>query len=255
MLLALDAGNTSVSVCVFRGQKIVRRWRRPSGGDWSAQRLGDELNRMAGRLRISGAIYGSVVPRLDAIITKAVRRAFGLTPKAVNARSDLGIAVKIPGGSEVGADLLLNAVAAHHRANRACVIVDMGTATTIQCVSDDGGFLGGAILPGPETAAWALAQKTALLPLIRTKKPSRVIGRDTVQCLQSGIYYGCLGAVEKIVRLSLMEMPVKKNLPVFVTGGLSALFRRDFPKGFIWEPDLTLHGLRIAWTRMGGVGT
>ena len=190
-----------------------------------------------------------MVPRVDAALERAVRSAFGCRARAVNPSLELGIKMTIKGRREVGADLVLNALAAHEQAGGACVIVDFGTATTVQCVSSGGYFLGGAILPGPGTSAWALAEKTALLPLAEIKKPARAIGRNTAECLRSGIYYGSLGMIEKLLAMFKKEMRTPKAA-VFATGGLSGLFRKDLPKNVRWEPNLTLEGLRIAHERM-----
>jgi len=249
MLLALDVGNTNITAGVFNGKKIVRRWRHETTTGLSAKKLASEFRRRARGLRIASAVYGSVVPRVDAALERAVRSAFGCRVRVVSPKLELGIKMTIKGRREVGADLVLNALAGHEKAGGACVIVDFGTATTVQGVSSGGRFLGGAIVPGPGTSAWALSEKTALLPLAKIEKPSRAIGRDTAECLRSGIYYGSLGMIEKLLAMFKKEMKAPKAT-VFATGGLSGLFRKDLPKGARWEPDLTLEGLRIAHERM-----
>ncbi|HVC09454.1 MAG TPA: type III pantothenate kinase [Elusimicrobiota bacterium] len=249
MLLALDVGNTNITAGVFNGKKIIRRWRHETTAGLSAEKLAAELRRRTRGLRVAAVVYGSVVPSADAALERAVRLAFGCRAKAVKPEMELGVKMTLKGRREVGADLLLNALAGHEKAGGACVIVDFGTATTVQGVSSGGRFLGGAIVPGPNTSAWALSEKTALLPLAKIEKPSRAIGRDTSECLRSGIYYGSLGMIEKLLEMFKKEMKAPKAA-VFATGGLSGLFRKDLPKGARWEPDLTLEGLRIAHERM-----
>ncbi|HVA65348.1 MAG TPA: type III pantothenate kinase [Elusimicrobiota bacterium] len=249
MLLALDVGNTNITAGVFNGKKIIRRWRHETTTGFSAKKLAAELRNRARGLRVADAIYGSVVPRLDGALERAVRLAFGCRARAVSPKLELGIKMTLKGRRQIGADLLLNALAGYEKAGGACMIVDFGTATTVQGVSSDGHFLGGAIVPGPGTSAWALAEKTALLPLANIGRPSRAIGRDTAECLRSGIYYGSLGMIERLLAMFKKEMRAPKA-PVFATGGLSGLFREDLPKGVRWEPDLTLDGLRIAHERM-----
>lgn len=252
MLLALDAGNTNITVGVFDGRKLVTQWRHVSASpDDLGRLLADQARRRS--VSIDAAVYGSVVPKLDPVIERAVRSRFGLKAVAVTPRSKLGIALRVRRPGQVGADRLLNALAAHERSGgSAAVVLDFGTATTFDCVADDGGYLGGAILLGPNLAAEALHRRTAKLPLVPVAKPKRVIGRDTVECIEAGLYFGYLGMISEMVERTIAEMrQLGHDRPrLLATGGLAHLFEGDLPKKMEVVPDLTLEGLRIAFERM-----
>lgn len=259
MLLALDVGNTNITVGAFAGRRLVRRWRHETDPRASASRLGRGLAAAARRhrVKVDAAVYGSVVPALERPLERALRAAFGCRAVAVTPRSPLGMRLKVRTPREVGADRILNALAAFEKARGAAVVIDFGTATTFDCVSARGDYLGGAILPGPRMAARALAEGTAKLPLVEVRRPLRVIGRDTAQCIQAGLYFGYLGMIEKLLKLTLGEMRGSRSgavKRVFATGGLAGLFEKDFPKGVALAPDLTLQGLRIAFERLRGEG-
>lgn len=254
-LLALDVGNTNVTAGLFAGGILRRQWRHETDAETSAARLGRQLSRAAGRDRgaVDAAIYGSVVPGINGALRKAVREAFGCRVLAVTPRSRLGMKLKVRTPLQVGADRILNALAAFERSRGAAVVIDFGTATTFDCISQRGDYLGGAILPGPRMAARALASGTAQLPLVEATRPRRVIGKDTVECLQGGLYYGYLGMIEKVLAMSLNEMKVEgsgRSPRVFATGGLSRLYAADMPRAVELAPDLTLEGLRIAYDRL-----
>ncbi len=248
MLLALDVGNTNVTVGVFAGPRIVARTRVESS---AALRPGVLERRLKGFGKVEAVIYGSVVPALDRRLERAVKDIFGCRAVRVGPQSRLGIRLRVDKPRQVGADRLLNALAAHRLARGAAVVVDFGTATTFDCVARSGDYLGGAILPGPRMAARALAEGTAKLPLVAVRRPRRVVGKNTEECIAAGVYYGYLGMIEKILALTLRELaPAKPKL--IATGGLAALFARDLPKGMTQEPDLTLQGLRAAYDILSG---
>jgi len=249
VLLALDVGNTNITAGVFSGRRLVRQWRLVTEPKIAVPKLARAL----ARGRFSSVVYGSVVPALDRKIERAAKLAFGLRATAVTPRSRLGMRLKVKQPGQVGADRILNALAAHDRARGAAVVIDFGTATTFDCISKGGDYLGGAILPGPHLAARALHEHTAKLPVVPVARPRRVVGKDTVECIQGGIYYGYLGMIEKVLKLTLAELRADGHGPriaVLATGGLSALFRRDLPSGTIFCPDLTLQGLRVAHARL-----
>jgi type III pantothenate kinase len=185
----------------------------------------------------------------------AVRKIYRLAPVEVRPSSRLGIRLRVRQPRQVGADRILNALAASRKAGGASLVVDFGTATTFDCVSPRGDYLGGAILPGPRLAAGALAAATAKLPEVAVRRPRRVIGKTTRECIEAGIYYGYLGMIEKILRMTLAEMRREgcgKRISLFATGGLCSLFADDLPKSFRLAPDLTLDGLRIAYEILQG---
>jgi|SRR5579883_312597 len=248
MLLALDVGNTNVTVGAFEGERLRDQWRHETRC-FSAPALLSAARKR--RVRVTAAIYGSVVPELGGEVRKALR-SFGVPSVGIGPRSALGMRLLVERPGQVGADRILNAVAAAELYGAPAVVVDFGTATTFDCISGRGDYLGGAILPGPNMAAQALAEKTAKLPLVQVRRPRRVIGRETVECIEAGLYYGYLGMIEKVLTLTKQELRQSGEtgrVRAIATGGLSALFLRDL-RGFIHAPDLTLQGLRLSYERL-----
>ena len=244
MLLAVDVGNTNLTVGVFAGDRLVRQWRLETdprrSAAWYARALAGPA-RKAGV--VTAAVYGSVVPSLDKTIDAAIRKAFAVRPLAVGPRSKLGFALKVRTPSQVGADRVLNALALKAIVGAPAIGVDFGTATTFDCVDAAGDYIGGAILLGPNSAARALHEFTAKLPLVKVRKPASAIGKDTVSCLEAGLYFGYLGMIREVLGRTRAEMGGRPA--VVATGGLAPLFLSDLP-GVRHEPDLTLRGLRIA---------
>ncbi|HAZ07836.1 MAG TPA: pantothenate kinase [Elusimicrobia bacterium] len=240
MLLAVDVGNTNLTIGLFDGDRLVRRWRLQTDPRrcvaWYVERLRRSPHPQA-------VIYGSVVPSLDAKLEVAVRKSFGLKACAITPRTRLGVKLKVRRPGQVGADRLLNAVALKALFGRTAIAIDFGTATTFDCVDAEGDYLGGAILLGPDCAARALHEFTAKLPLVKVRKPATVMGKDTVHCLEAGLYFGYLGMIKEVLARTKAEMSGRPT--VVATGGLAPLFLRDLP-GVRHEPDLTLHGLRFA---------
>ena len=249
--MALDAGNTNVTVAVFRGSRILRRRRFPTD---PAAGAGVLARRLRG-LRCGAAIIGSVVPALDAELEKALRSLGVRKVFKLSHRCRLGIRLRVAKPGQVGADRIANALAAFRLYGGPAVVMDLGTATTFDCVGGCGDYLGGAILPGPHLAARALAEHTAMLPLVDVRKPRRVIGRHTVECIQAGIYFGYLGMLEKVLKLTLAEMRGAGHGPgirVLATGGLASLFAGNLTAGTTMVADLTLQGLRLAYGILSG---
>ena len=245
MLLAVDVGNTNLTVGAFAGDRLVRRWRLETdprrSAAWYARALKCPF-RMLPTIA-DAVVYGSVVPRLDAILEAAIKRAFGVKPVAVTPRSKLGFELKVRTPSQVGADRILNALALRVLVGGPAIAIDFGTATTFDCVDPAGDYVGGAILLGPNSTARALHEFTAKLPLVRIRKPATAIGKDTISCLEAGLYFGYVGMIREVLARTTVEMGGRPA--VVATGGLAPLFLGDLP-GVRHEPDLTLHGLRFA---------
>jgi len=181
---------------------------------------------------------------LDVVLAKAIFKAFGLSSSFITPRSPLGLKLRVKRPDQVGADRILNALALRANfPNNPSIAIDFGTATTFDCVDGKGAYIGGAILLGPNSAARALHEFTAKLPLIKVRKPRTVIGKDTERCLEAGLYFGYLGMIREVLTRTKAEMGGK--VKVTATGGLAPLFLADLP-GVRHEPDLTLNGLRIA---------
>lgn len=248
ILLAVDAGNTNLTLGLFRGERLAAVGRvetHPLGdGRRQAAAAVRWARRASGRSGVDAVAFGTVVPALRPAL-RAAARALGVrAPLEVGPGTRLGLRLAVRTPSEVGADRVLNALAARARHGAPCVVVDFGTATTFDCVSRRGDYLGGAILPGPRLAAKALRLHTAKLPEVPVAPTRRVIGKDTVECIQAGLYWGYLGMIERVLKMTLSEMRAPRA-KVVLTGGLAPLFARHL-KGAVHEADLTLFGLRMA---------
>ncbi len=252
VLLAVDAGNTSVALGLFRGKRLVKKARLASDPAIGSAELARRLRAFSGEA--TAACCASVVPALDGKIDRAVRKALGVEPAWVTPTAPLGIRYRVERPRQVGADRIANAIGAWELHGGPAVVLDFGTATTFDCVSRAGDYLGGAILPGPVLAARALADHTAKLPLVPVRRPRRVIGRETVECIQAGVYFGYLGMIEKVLKLTLAELARSpeggKARVVLATGGWAGLLADDLPAEIKLAPDLTLHGLRFAYDRL-----
>jgi type III pantothenate kinase len=251
MLLALDVGNTHTTIGVFRERQILRRWRLSTVRDRTVDELGILLRQLCEWAEIppgeiSGVVVGSVVPPLDASLRAAVSTYLHAQPLFVTPGIDSGMPLKVETPLELGADRLCNSVAAFAEYGGPCVVVDFGTASTWDVVSEKGEFLGGVIAPGLEIAAEALFSRAAKLPRIELAAPPRVIGKGTVDSMQAGLVYGYVGLVEGLTKRVLDEMGGGR---VVATGGLAPVIARYTKIFDAVDDDLTLKGLRLLWER------
>jgi len=252
MLLVVDAGNTNIVFAVHDGTEWRGRWRVRT----DAERTSDEyavwllaLLQHAG-LRpsdINRCAIGTVVPAALYNLRRLCRDWFDCEPLIARAPLDWGFEIRVDAPSEVGADRLLNALAAHHRYRGPLVVIDFGTATTFDVVAGDGAYLGGVIAPGINLSIEALHRAAARLPRIGIGRPQETIGRNTVAAMQSGIYWGYVGLLEGIISRIRTEFDETENgrLKVIATGGLAPLFAEGTAVIEITDPDTTLDGLRL----------
>lgn len=251
MLLAIDVGNTTVSLGVFEegGLKYHGNFETAKAGN--VQDLGQILENflVSSNLKkkeIKAVCISSVVPSLTQNLFEMTRDVFDLRPLWVSPQT-AKIPLRVDTPEEVGADRLCNAVAAWEKWHRSTIVVDFGTATTLDIITAKGEYGGGAIFPGLSTAVSSLAQSCAQLPRVEVKKPKRVVGRNTVECIQAGLYYGTLGMIDRLVRMSMEEE--KTKMKVVATGGLANLIVKDLKMIESVEPFLTLEGIYFIWKK------
>ncbi len=255
MLLALDIGNTNIVVGVFDGDRLLHSWRLSTLRQRTADEMGIWVVQLFGHRQlptteVDGIVLASVVPTLTGPTIEMARRYFGREVLVVDAGVETGMPVLYDAPAEVGADRIVNGVAAYERYGRpgaALIVVDFGTATTFDAISRRGEYLGGVICPGVGISADALFQRAARLPRVEVRKPASVVGRTTVGSMQSGLFWGYVGLVEGIVR----RMRAELGSPVVcvATGGLSDLIAPETPEIDAVDRDLTLYGLRSIWNR------
>lgn len=244
MLLAIDVGNTSVTVGRFQGDRLVAVVRRPC-----AELAGADLTGLFGLAEVSvesgdRVALASVNPQAAEVVLGWVRRNFPAEPLVAEVNLPVRIADAVAERRRVGVDRLLNGLAAYHRARSACLAVDAGTAITIDAVSSEGVFLGGIIAPGLRMSARALAEGTAFLPEVDLAFPADVLGRDTVSAMQSGLLWGVTEMVAGLVRR--LTARVGGGARIFLTGGDAPLLTGHLPTTVEVVPYLTLDGLRLA---------
>ena len=250
MLLAIDVGNTNLTIGAFHGPSLVADWRLRTELDRTADEWGILLRNLfslAGQdlHRVGGVIISSVVPSLDSSLAAMSPRYFGFEAVFVNPANGTGLIVKVDNPSEVGADRVVNALAAFRKYGGPCVVVDFGTAVNFDVVSAKGEYLGGLITAGIGVSIGALVRHTARLPMVALREPQKLIGTNTVACLQSGFYYGSLGMLDGILERLLAELGRKTR--VVATGGQATLLAGGSKFVHHIDEHLTLDGLRMIW--------
>ena len=252
MLLAIDVGNTNIVYGLFDGAQLVHQFRVESSRGRTADEYAVILRQLIEMRNVkaddvTAAIVASVVPALTEPMLELVRRAFGLEALVVGPGIRTGMAILYENPREVGADRIVNGVAAYERFHSGLVVVDFGTATTFDCVSPRGEYLGGVIAPGIQISADALFARAAKLPRVEIAKPPRVVGRNTQHSMQSGIVYGYVALVDGLVDRLLEELQYPCS--VVATGGLARLIAPLSRTIQDVDDDLTLIGLRILYER------
>jgi type III pantothenate kinase len=257
MILVFDVGNTETTVGLWAGAELRAHWRLTT----IPERTPDELALLIHQLlrvgkvhpvEVLGTAIGSVVPAVTRPLAEACRSSFGRPAIIVDATSPLPITLAVDEPLTVGADRLINTLAASRLYHRDTIVVDLGTATTFDCITADGKFLGGAIAPGVRTSSDNLVRRTAKLPATELVAPSRVIGKRTEECIRAGVVFGAVDAIDGIVRRIKKEWPTPDTPLVVATGGLAEVFKAYVESFDLVAPFLTLEGLRLAFELLAG---
>jgi type III pantothenate kinase len=252
MLLALDVGNTNIAVGIFQGKELSYSWRLKTDRERTADEYAILLLQMLASAsvrkdRIRGIVIGSVVPPLNPVFHALVKDYFRMEPFFVEPGIKTGMPIHYDNPQDVGADRIINSVAALEKYGTPVIIVDFGTATTFDVVSGKGEYIGGLIAPGISISAEALFLHTAKLPRVAVERPARVVGKNTISSMQAGIFYGYVGLVEGILERIFAELGSRAK--VVATGGFSSMLAGESPLIREVDLNLTLDGLRILFER------
>lgn len=244
-LLAVDVGNSETVIGRFRGAVLQDFWRVTSGRA-TADELTLTLAQLLGspRVRGAGGVVCSVVPGLTAAWAEALRRVTAAAPVEIGVRRP-ALPLEVPDPASVGADRIANAMGAIARHGAPAIVVDLGTATTFDCVSRAGAYVGGAIAPGIVTSSEELFRRAARLARVEFRRPERALGRTTEECLRVGVIWGYAGLVDGLVRRLAKEMVGKPK--VIATGGLARVLSAECETITAIDEELTLHGMRLLW--------
>ncbi len=252
MLVVLDAGNTNVTIGVFDETKLIAHWRLRTVHDQTVDEWGILLRNLFALSSLNldgvdGMVIASVVPPIDSTLAAMAQRYFHTDAMFVGPETDTGLKICYDNPREVGADRIVNGVAAFQKYGGPCVVVDLGTAITFDAISADADYLGGLICPGIGLSVEALFKKAARLPLVDFREPDRLIGTNTVGSMQAGLYYGTIGLIDGILERLVARLGPQTRM--VATGGQAPLIMRGSRYLKHLDEDLTLEGLQMIWER------
>ena len=250
MLLVIDVGNSNIAFGIYHDDKLIETFRLRTDETYTFDELGLLISQYLifskiDREDIKAVMMASVVPKMISTLKEAIRKYFSIEPLVAGGNVKINIKNLYQNPEQTGVDRLINAVQAVRKYGNSLIIIDMGTATTIDAISSNGEFAGGVIMPGIDILSEILAEKTAKLPAIELSKPTNIIGRTTLECIQSGVYYGYLGAIEGI--LLNMKLKLAGNVKVIATGGLAKYLLEGIENIDFIDETLTLDGLKYIY--------
>lgn len=253
MLLAIDVGNTNMTVGVFEHDRLLIHWRLSSDSRRTGDEYGSELRNLFWLFRLElpkleAIVIASVVPALNLTLERVAEVYFKLTPMFVDHTTRTGLQIVYDQPADLGADRIVDAVAAIAKYGAPCIVVDFGTATTFNVINGAGEFVGGAISPGLKTCSEALFSRAAKLPRVEFARPPKIIGSSTVAAIQSGLYHGYAGLVDALIMRMIDELGEAPR--VIATGGLAHLIAAASPSIEVVDDILTLEGLRLVYERI-----
>ena len=252
MIIVFDVGNTETTIGVFDGAELRAHWRITTGITRTSDEYGVLLTELVQSASITvkslgGASVGSVVPNVTGPLSEACVKWLEAPVTQIDATTKLPITLDVEEPLTVGADRIINTLAASRMYKSDCIVVDLGTATTYDCITAAGVFLGGVIAPGVTTSADTLVRRTSKLPATELVPPSRTIGRRTEECIRAGVMLGAAESIDGLVRRIKREWPTRATPKVIATGGLAPVLMPLCTEIELVEPFLTLHGLRMAY--------
>lgn len=250
MLLVIDVGNTNTVMGIYDGESLAGHWRLETKKERTADEMGIFIKELLAFSKyeitqITAIAIASVVPTLAFTLSDMCQRYFQLTPFVVTADIKSPLKIKLDNPKEIGADRIVNAVAAFHEHKSDAIIIDFGTATTFDVITRHGEYLGGVICPGITISAEALFQRASKLPRVEITEPKLVIGKNTIECMQSGLYWGYIGLVDSLVDRIEKERGTK--LQIIATGGLAGLIAQGSRTIQSVDDLLTLKGLKYLY--------
>ncbi len=251
-ILVIDIGNTNTVLGLYQGDSLRALWRLGTNREQTADEYGVVIHNLFALEKlsaadISGIMIASVVPPMDSVLAEMARKYFKMEAQFLGPGTRTGMAILVDTPQEVGADRVADAIAAFEKYGGPCIVVDLGTAITFDCISAKGEYLGGVIMPGIGIAAEALFQRAAKLPRVEIREPDRVIGTNTINSMQSGLFYGAVDSIDGM--LDRLSAVLGKQTRVIATGGQAPLVAAASKYKPPIDSSLTLDGLRIIYYR------